>query len=42
MKVSVILAHPNKGSFNHAMAQNAAQVLKDLGHEVFPHDLYAE
>lgn len=42
MKFSIILAHPSKGSFNHAIAETAAKVLRDAGHEVFYHDLYAE
>ena len=42
MKISLILAHPNQGSFNHAIARTAAQTLAGNGHEVFFHDLYAE
>ncbi len=42
MKVSVILAHPYKGSFNHAIAETANIALNALGHTVFFHDLYAE
>jgi len=42
MKVSVILAHPKKGSFNHAIALTAVEQLKLNGHEVFYHDLYEE
>ena len=42
MKVSVILAHPQKGSFNHAIALTAANQLKQNGHEVRFHDLYEE
>ena len=42
MKVSVILAHPNKQSFNHAIAKIALKALTENGHEVFFHDLYAE
>jgi len=42
MKVSVILAHPKKGSFNHAVALMAVEQLKLNGHEVCFHDLYAE
>ena len=42
MKVSVILAHPNSGSFNHALARAALDVLRQNGHQVFFHDLYAE
>ncbi len=42
MQVSVILAHPDPGSFNHAIAAAAAQELARLGHTVRFHDLYAE
>ena len=42
MKVSVILAHPDRNSFNHAIAETAAQTLQGNGHEVMFHDLYAE
>lgn len=42
MKVSVILAHPNKKSFNHAIAETAVEALKQNGHEVYFHDLYEE
>ena len=42
MQVSVILAHPDPGSFNHAIAAEAAQELARLGHAVRFHDLYAE
>lgn len=42
MKISVILAHPNKKSFNHAIAKTTIETLKQNGHEVFFHDLYEE
>lgn len=42
MKVMVILGHPNKGSFNHAIAKTAVETLLNNGHEVFFHDLYEE
>lgn len=42
MKVSVILGHPNHGSFNHAIADIAVQTLKKNGHDVVFHDLYGE
>jgi NAD(P)H dehydrogenase (quinone) len=42
MKISVILAHPNKKSFNHAIAATVVETLKENGHEVFFHDLYEE
>jgi hypothetical protein len=34
MKISIILAHPNKGSFNHAIAYAAAEELRANCHEV--------
>jgi NAD(P)H dehydrogenase (quinone) len=42
MKVSVLLAHPDKKSFNYAISQIAVQTLKENGHEVAFHDLYRE
>jgi len=42
MQVSVILAHPSSQSFNHAIAQAAIAELKQNGHQVAFHDLYAE
>lgn len=42
MKLSVLLAHPNKESFNHAIAHTAVQALRQNGHEIFFHDLHAE
>ncbi|MCG6533554.1 MAG: NAD(P)H-dependent oxidoreductase [Syntrophales bacterium LBB04] len=42
MKISVILAHPTAGSFNHAIALKAVKALKRNGHDVFFHDLYQE
>jgi NAD(P)H dehydrogenase (quinone) len=42
MKVSVILAHPKKGSFNHAIANTCVKVLDGSGYEANFHDLYAE
>jgi NAD(P)H dehydrogenase (quinone) len=42
MKISVILGHPKKGSFNHAIAETVVQALKSGGHEVAFHDLYQE
>jgi len=41
MKISIILAHPNPGSFNHAIASAAAETLRN-GHEVILHDLCQE
>jgi len=42
MKISVILAHPRKKSFNHAIAAAVLEVLEDNGHDVYFHDLYEE
>ncbi|MCX6030577.1 MAG: NAD(P)H-dependent oxidoreductase [Chloroflexi bacterium] len=42
MQISIILAHPTPGSFNHALAQTAAQTLAANRHTVCFHDLYAE
>ncbi len=42
MIVSLILAHPNPGSFNHAIAKSAILALQRNGHEVAFHDLYQE
>ncbi len=42
MNVSVILAHPDQGSFNHAIADATVTALKENGHQVLFHDLYAE
>jgi len=42
MQISVILAHPREGSFNHAIARTAAGRLTANGHAVVLHDLYQE
>ncbi len=42
MKVSVIYAHPNKESFNHAIADIAVRTLQSNGYDVIFHDLYEE
>jgi NAD(P)H dehydrogenase (quinone) len=42
MRVLVIVAHPNKSSFNHAIASACAKALTDNNHEVITHDLYEE
>jgi putative NADPH-quinone reductase len=42
MNISVILAHPHPGSFNHAIADEAAVILQKSGHTVTVHDLYRE
>jgi putative NADPH-quinone reductase len=42
MKVLLIVAHPNKTSFNHAIAMTCSRVLAAQGNEVILHDLYEE
>ncbi len=42
MNISIILAHPNPGSFNHAIADTAAETLRLNGHNVVLHDLCQE
>lgn len=42
MNISIILAHPNPGSFNHAIATAAADALRRSGHEIVLHDLCRE
>jgi NAD(P)H dehydrogenase (quinone) len=42
VNLSVILAHPDRQSFNHAIADSAVAQLKKNGHDVAFHDLYAE
>ncbi len=42
MNVSIILAHPDPTSFNHAIAETAADELRGYGHTVHFHDLYRE
>lgn len=42
MIVSVILAHPQEGSFNHAIARAVADRLTANGHTAVLHDLYQE
>ena len=42
MQLSVILAHPSKDSFNHAIAATTVESLHANGHKVFFHDLYKE
>jgi putative NADPH-quinone reductase len=42
MKILVVLAHPDPGSLNHALAGAAAEAARRAGHEVTVHDLYAE
>jgi len=42
MKVMVILAHPDKASFNHAVAGSVVKILNANDHDVIFHDLYKE
>jgi putative NADPH-quinone reductase len=42
MNILVILAHPDKASFNHAIAVTAVTQLEKNGHQVIFHDLYEE
>ncbi len=42
MQITVIVAHPNSDSFNHALAHTAVDQLTRNGHAVVFHDLYAE
>jgi NAD(P)H dehydrogenase (quinone) len=42
MKISVILAHPAQGSFNHAIAEISVATLREAGYIVTLHDLCAE
>ena len=42
MKILVILGHPNKASFSHAIATTVVEKLRRNGHDVVFHDLYAE
>jgi putative NADPH-quinone reductase len=42
MRISILLAHPNPQSFNHAIANGIAEALRKRGDEIFFRDLYAE
>jgi putative NADPH-quinone reductase len=42
MNILIVVAHPNTGSFNHAIAHAAADAARAEGHTVVLHDLYAE
>jgi putative NADPH-quinone reductase len=42
MRISIILAHPDPKSFNHAIAQAIIHELTENQHHVLFHDLYAE
>ncbi|HEY4786369.1 MAG TPA: NAD(P)H-dependent oxidoreductase [Bacteroidales bacterium] len=42
MKILIVLAHPDKNSFNHAIAHTCRDRLVANGHTVAYHDLYEE
>ena len=42
MNILIVLAHPDPGSFNHAIADTCYERLIKQGHIVVLHDLYAE
>jgi len=42
MRISVILAHPDKASLNHAIARTAIERIEENGYGVSFHDLYTE
>ncbi len=42
LKISIILAHPGKNSFNHAIATTAVETARRNGHQICFHDLCAE
>ncbi|MBN8217519.1 MAG: NAD(P)H-dependent oxidoreductase [Spirochaetes bacterium] len=42
MNVSILLAHPNPGSFNHALAAAVVAAAETEGHRARLNDLYAE
>jgi len=42
MEISVILAHPYRESFNHAIYQTVLDTLKNNGHQIHAHNLYEE
>lgn len=42
MSVSIILGHPDKSSFGHAIAETVLTSLKSRRYDVIFHDLYAE
>ena len=42
MNISILLAHPHPGSFNHAIAHAAREQLESRGHRTLFHDLCAE
>jgi len=42
MNILIVLAHPDKNSFNHAIANQAIVALEENGHTLTFHDLYKE
>ncbi len=42
MRAVLIVAHPDPGSFTHAIARRVSDTLIAAGHQVIVHDLYAE
>ncbi|MDD3179755.1 MAG: NAD(P)H-dependent oxidoreductase [Opitutaceae bacterium] len=42
MEILVVVAHPNPGSFNRAIADTAVAAARRCGHEAVLHDLYEE
>jgi NAD(P)H dehydrogenase (quinone) len=42
MNILVVLAHPGKSSFNHAISEASIETLKRNGYEIIFHDLYKE
>jgi NAD(P)H dehydrogenase (quinone) len=42
LNISIILAHPNPGSFNHAIVGAASDALHRNGHKAILHDLFQE
>ncbi|MBW1775582.1 MAG: NAD(P)H-dependent oxidoreductase [Deltaproteobacteria bacterium] len=42
MRILIILGHPDPASFNHAIASVVCDSLRENGHTVLFHDLYAE
>lgn len=42
MRVLIVLGHPDKNSFNHAIADECEEKLIENGHSVIFHDLYEE
>jgi NAD(P)H dehydrogenase (quinone) len=42
MNISIILGHPIKESFNHAIAETVRETVSKNGNRIFYHDLYKE